>query len=75
MVFHDVVSATEVSEVVGRGGAAVFGGDGVVDVAAVDGEGAADEAAVLVAGGEVSAEAGGDSVAVDGENISGGVDT
>ena len=73
-MFQRVVSSAQGCEVGGCGGAAQCGVDGVVNVAAVDREGAADEAAALVSRGEVSAEAGGNAVPVDGENVAGGID-
>lgn len=71
VVFEGVVVSAEVCEVVGGGGAAFCGVDGVVDVASGEWGAAAGESAVLVSCGEEAAHVFGGGVTVHGDHVTG----
>ena len=67
-VFHDVVPSAQSAEVVDAGGAAVFPGVGVVEVAARGGLPAAGPAAVNISRGEEGPHRRGGTVGIDGRD-------
>ena len=70
VVLQGVVGPAEECEVCGRGGSAVTGGDGVVDVAAVRWGSAGGGAAVEISRGDAALHFRGGGVSVDGEDVS-----
>ena len=70
VVLQGVVGSAEQCEVCGRGGSAVAGGDGVVDVAAVCWGSAGGGSAVEISRGDAALHFRGGGVSVDGEDVS-----